>query len=1216
MRNLKKSLALLLALVMVLGLCAINAGAVFGDEDAIDENYAPAVDVMTGMGILKGDDNDGDGVNEFRPEDPVTRAEAAKMITYMMLGEKTAEMLPAKAVLDVPETHWASKYISYLYNKGIIDGMGDGTFAASASVTALQYAKMLLCACGYGTKKEYVGTGWDVNVFIDAIDADKGNIFGDADVADFATPATRQEAAYYTFNALTKTEIVTYSDGKYKGTSKYYSGKYGYETVEGLVLAAADTTSDGTAKLTYTDSGKAVTLKFLGGIDKELIGHQVKVVYDTSSKNSDGAYADVYSVEDLSTEVPVNVTVKELIKALGGSSFTYSADYICWENYAQKDTTTNKIDWTKESQSKEATGLTADESLNGAYILDEKGDIIGYKSVSFTVGKVAKITNTSGAEKISLNISGVGVKVYENNDDTDVIVEYDGIAKGDRVQITPIGDIIYLYKCDIITVSVTRYSPMKGIINNEYEKDLGNISGDYGDKVQTKKVYDLYLGESGKWIYAEDKGEIVGDYFLLTRTYEKNSNYYAEGVDAKGEIVTYRLKDSDAKAAVDVINSNIDGLEYTGSGSDGTKNVAADPSLKPRVYPKYSYGVGNSMNEVCNRRAVCCVSAKTDGAGDEYYEVRSYDSGFCTMPGFSLTSSYSLPYNIAGGGYTIRAPWGARISSDSVYYITDDTKFYFAGYDSAMKRTIVTPTTASEGSAPYPTTFVASRVANSRKYYIVETVYYNRDTKVASSLTDDFIKTGCSSGDPIYSAGIGVVKDASKAEKTDGSAEPQGKVVGDTISKDYWTYVIDEDDDEGYWVLSGAFINGEWKDEILLFFDETNEGAKQWFSTETIGGKEYKYLRQGFYTYAYDDADDSYKLAYTAKGGFYVQAFADNTTKKGSGYTVFLQNVKLSDRYGDGTIFDIKTGTGSGYFAVKGRYDDMESNTTFNSNSGSGTKYIDKVRTLVSPDNYDDYIVDLTGHEIVTVDEITYLMDEGYTVYVSFAYWCAGSRFLSPLYVTAVETPPSGLYEEDDEPDNNAVDSGSCGDDLGWTLEPDGVLTITGTGDMTNFADCCDAPWYDRRADIRAAVVSEGVTSIGDYAFYDCYNLTEDTIPVSVTSIGNSAFYNCYRLTGDTIPIGVTSIGSCAFYNCSGLTGVTIPDGVTSIGSFAFYNCSGLTGVTLPSGVTSIARGAFRNCGSLTEVYYGGTRAQWDAITKGSFNDYLLDAEIHYEYIA
>ncbi|MCR4771787.1 MAG: S-layer homology domain-containing protein [Oscillospiraceae bacterium] len=1004
MRNLKKSLALLLALVMVLGLCAINAGAVFGDEDAIDENYAPAVDVMTGMGILKGDDNDGDGVNEFRPEDPVTRAEAAKMITYMMLGEDTAEMLPARAVLDVPETHWASGYINFLYNKGIIDGMGDGTFAASASVTALQYAKMLLCACGYGTKKEYVGTGWDVNVFIDAIDADKGNIFGDADVADFATPATRQEAAYYTFNALTKTEIVTYSDGKYKGTSKYYSGKYGYETVEGVVLASADTTSNATAKLAYTDSEKKpAELKFKDGLDKELIGHQVKVVYDTASKK-DGVYTAIYSVEDLSTEVPVNVTVKELIKALGGNSYKYSADYIYWENYVKKDTTTNQIDWTKESQSKDASSLTADKSLEGVYILDKDGDIIGYKNVSFTVGTVTKITNSVGAEKISLNISGIGVKVYENNDDTDVIVEYPGIAKGDRVQITQIGDIIYLYKCDVVRVNVTRYSPMKGIINNEYEKDLGNSSGDYGDAVKTKQAYDLYLGENGKWIYAKNMGDIVGDYFLLTRTYTKDEVNYAEGVDGKGEIVTYRLKDADAKAAVDAINKPIDDLDHTGFAPAGPL-VTPDKNDPARVYPKFDWGSGTK--ESVNRRAVCYVGApKTGDDGEEYYDVKSYDEGFGTCPGSgtAIGSSPSYPIELSKFG-VVRNAWGDTIPSDSIYRITADTKYYFVGYDSAKKKTIVSPATGADSSQSYPVTFVATKVANSNKYFDVEVLFFNRDSKVASgNLTDDFTKTTYSSGDPIFSVGLGVVKDTSKAE--DAMGNPQGAVVGTTINKDYWSYVLDKDDSDTpeYWYLSGAFINGEWENEVMLKFDESNEGAKDWFATETVGSTEYEYLKPGFYTYAYDEEDESYRLGYSAKGGLYVQAFAESS-KKGSGYTTFLQNVKLLDRFGDGFIFDIDTHTTTTSYwtttTVPGRYDGM-----YDNNTSKG--YIETIRTLVNPDNYDDNIVDLVnpyGKEIMTVDEIVDLMDEGYTIYVSLAYWCAGPRLLSPLFITAIVPP-------------------------------------------------------------------------------------------------------------------------------------------------------------------------------------------------------------------
>ena len=86
-------------------------------------------------------------------------------------------------------------------------------------------------------------------------------------------------------------------------------------------------------------------------------------------------------------------------------------------------------------------------------------------------------------------------------------------------------------------------------------------------------------------------------------------------------------------------------------------------------------------------------------------------------------------------------------------------------------------------------------------------------------------------------------------------------------------------------------------------------------------------------------------------------------------------------------------------------------------------------------------------------------------------------------------------------------------------------------------------------------IIPNGVTSIGDYAFSGCKNLTSITIPNSVTSIGDYAFYLCSSLTSVTIPDGVTSIGSSAFSGCSSLTSVNIPEGVTSIGESAFYFC-------------------------------------------------------------
>ena len=160
--------------------------------------------------------------------------------------------------------------------------------------------------------------------------------------------------------------------------------------------------------------------------------------------------------------------------------------------------------------------------------------------------------------------------------------------------------------------------------------------------------------------------------------------------------------------------------------------------------------------------------------------------------------------------------------------------------------------------------------------------------------------------------------------------------------------------------------------------------------------------------------------------------------------------------------------------------------------------------------------------------------------------------------------------------------SGACGDNLTWTLDGDGTLTISGTGKMwdSDYYNDYDVPWADFLASIEKVVISKGVTSIGNEAFKWCERLTNVTIPDSITSIGNSAFYDCSSLTSVTIPDSVTSIGEWAFYGCSSLTSVTIPHGVTSIGGAAFWGCSSLTSVTIGNGVTSI-NDSFSGCVSL-----------------------------------
>ena len=125
---------------------------------------------------------------------------------------------------------------------------------------------------------------------------------------------------------------------------------------------------------------------------------------------------------------------------------------------------------------------------------------------------------------------------------------------------------------------------------------------------------------------------------------------------------------------------------------------------------------------------------------------------------------------------------------------------------------------------------------------------------------------------------------------------------------------------------------------------------------------------------------------------------------------------------------------------------------------------------------------------------------------------------------------------------------------------------------------------YINGKEIKDLAIPESVTSIGNYAFYNCSGLTSVTIPESVTTIGEFAFRYCSGLTSVTIPNSVTSIGKYAFYCCSGLTSVIIPNSVTSIEWCAFDGCSGLTSVTIPNSVTSIGSSAFSSCSGLTSV--------------------------------
>ena len=168
-----------------------------------------------------------------------------------------------------------------------------------------------------------------------------------------------------------------------------------------------------------------------------------------------------------------------------------------------------------------------------------------------------------------------------------------------------------------------------------------------------------------------------------------------------------------------------------------------------------------------------------------------------------------------------------------------------------------------------------------------------------------------------------------------------------------------------------------------------------------------------------------------------------------------------------------------------------------------------------------------------------------------------------------------------------ADDSGYCGangNNVTWSYNSNSkTLTISGSGAMANYSSFVK-PWINNIESIETVVIEDGVTSIGNYAFAYCSNLTSVTIPSSVTSIGEYVFFICTRLTSVTIPSSVTSIGGGAFDYCSSLTSITIPSSVTSIEKSTFAHCESLTSINIPANVTSIGEDAFYFCLALETI--------------------------------
>lgn len=162
--------------------------------------------------------------------------------------------------------------------------------------------------------------------------------------------------------------------------------------------------------------------------------------------------------------------------------------------------------------------------------------------------------------------------------------------------------------------------------------------------------------------------------------------------------------------------------------------------------------------------------------------------------------------------------------------------------------------------------------------------------------------------------------------------------------------------------------------------------------------------------------------------------------------------------------------------------------------------------------------------------------------------------------------------------------NGNCGKDLYWSLSVDGLLRVSGSGDMYDFSYDDTVPWDEFRDLIYGVVIESGATSIGRYAFYECDNLTSVELSDTIVKMELSAFQSCDLLEYVDLPDGIKELPKQAFSNCIALKNIDLPKNLEMIQDYAFSGCESLEEVSMPSEVWYVGNDVFEECRGLKTV--------------------------------
>ena len=474
----KKLLALVLALVMSMSL-AVTSNAAFKDADKVD--HKEAVDMMTALGVINGMPD-----GSFNPDGNVTRAEMAKMISIIALGNvDAAAFIGTTTDLTDIAGHWAEGFIKYCYSQGVIAGKGNGIFDPNANVTAVEAAKMLCVAIGYNAAvQKYVGADWQINV---TRDAQISGFYKGLGGMISTKALSRDEAAQMIWNALDATLIrKTASVNRLDGSiiDNYAPDSAGVdllaETFKAQVVTGVLTGMTGNEKgFTVEDLDNGTTTMVNGRATSyhstvnnadytadltELLGEEVNVILKTNT--SKNAVLGVYST---------------------GVSKVYETTWNAVEQNSKKPA---EVKFGGVSYKIEQPQDDASAVANQMLVIDENGVAGTYVASDFTNtrlctpvkfvdidgnGKldIAVVTDTQIAKVTYLGKDNISVKdlggedivsTTEKREDCDL---YSGIAKDDYVAVTksPYTGNYAFTKLESASGTVTGVKTVSGVEN-------------------------------------------------------------------------------------------------------------------------------------------------------------------------------------------------------------------------------------------------------------------------------------------------------------------------------------------------------------------------------------------------------------------------------------------------------------------------------------------------------------------------------------------------------------------------------------------------------------------------------------------------------------------------------------------------------------------------------------------------------------------------------